>query len=83
MLRHSLPLTDSSSWISEHFTDGEDIALYDLNFLEQLPFITDRLLADEDRTTSMIRRGYEKAAEMYTWANCADRVLEAVLRREV
>ncbi len=83
LLRHSLPLTDSSSWISEHFTDGEDIALYDLNFLEQLPFITDRLLADEDRTTSMIRRGYEKAAEMYTWANCADRVLEAVLRREV
>lgn len=78
LLRHSLPLTDSSSWIDEHFTDGEDIALYDLKFLEQLPFLTDRLLSHPARTEEMIRRGYEKVARNYTWSNCADRILETI-----
>lgn len=80
LLRHSLPLTDSSAWIKEHFTDGEDIALYDLKFLEQLPFLADRLLSDPVRSQRIIQRGYEKVAENYTWTNCADRILEAVER---
>ena len=46
LLQHSIPLTDSSTWIDGNYTDGEDIALFDLDHLEQLPNIARRLLED-------------------------------------
>lgn len=79
-LQHSLPLTDSSAWIDEHFTDGVDIALYGLDDLERLPSMVEGLLADAPRAEAMIQKGYEKTAGNYTWSNCADRILEAVKR---
>lgn len=77
LLQHSLPLTDPSSWITEHFTDGVDIALYDLDHLEQLPGIADRLLADAIRAEAIIQKGYEKVRRNLTWADCADWLLSA------
>ena len=85
LLQHSLPLTDSSRWLAEHFTDGKDIVLYDLDHLERLPEIVPGLLADSLRAEEMIQRGYEKVSREYTWANCADWILktaEAFRRKE-
>lgn len=76
LLQHSLPLTDPSSWITEHFTDGVDIALYDLNHLEQIPDIARQLLADPMRAEMIIQRGYKKVSQNLTWSNCADWLLE-------
>lgn len=78
LLQHSLPLTDRSSWIDENFTDGQDIAMYDLKHLDRLPAIAESLLHDPDRAEAIIQNGYEKALKNYTWSNCADRILEAV-----
>ena len=78
LLQHSLPLTDPSKWVTEHFTDGEDIALYDLKHLEQLPEIAGSLLWDSTRAEAMIEKGYEKVFHNYTWSNCADWILDAV-----
>ena len=75
LLQHSLPLTDSSSWIDENFTDGVDIQLYDLKALDRLPHITRQLLSDPVRTWEMIEKGYEKAAEQFTWKQCAEQIL--------
>ena len=75
LLQHSLPLTDSSSWIAENFTDGVDIQLYDLKALDRLPHITRQLLSDPVRTWEMIEKGYEKAAEQFTWKQCAEQIL--------
>lgn len=80
LLQHSAPLTDGSSWITEHFTDGEDIALYDLKHLEELPGIADRLLKDPGRAESIIQKGYEKTIQDLTWPDCAAELLKTVER---
>lgn len=66
LLQHSLPLTDSSRWVDENFTNGEDIALYDLEHLEKLPEIVGELLRDTERAERMIQKGYEKTAKNLT-----------------
>lgn len=78
LLQHSLPLTDSSRWVDENFTDGEDIALYDLEHLEQLPGIVKGLLRDPEHAEKMIRKGYEKVLQNLTWSNCTDWILDAI-----
>ena len=75
LLAHSLALTDSSRWIDENFTDGVDIALYDIDALDKLPNIIYGFLEDPDRCESIIDRGYEKVSANYTWQNCADQIL--------
>ena len=78
LLQHSLPLTDSSRWITENFIDGEDIALYDLKQLGQLPAITDWLLQNHESAENMIQKGYEKVRRNFTWSNCVDWILKAI-----
>ena len=77
LLQRSVPLTDSSGWIGENFTDGVDIALYDLKHLEELPGIARRLLSDQELAERIIENGYRKAAEGFTWGHCVDWILEA------
>lgn len=78
LLRHSLPLTDSSSWLKENYKEGEEIAVYDLDHLEKLPGIVQSLLEDEAKSEDMIRKGYEKTSRSFTWMNCVDQILAAV-----
>ena len=78
LLQHSLPLTDSSRWVDETFTDGWDIALYSLKNLEELPAIAEKYLKNPDLTESVISRGYEKTIREFTWKNCVDQILSAV-----
>ena len=78
LLQHSVPLTDTSLWLTQNFTDGEDIAFYDLDHSEQLPDIVSRLLTDTERSEAIIQKGYEKTAASLTWSHCADWISEAV-----
>ncbi len=82
LLQHSLPLTDTSSWIDENFKAGEEIALYDLEELEKLPELAGSLLSDAAKAESMIAKGYEKVKNNFTWVNCADRILQAAGEEE-
>lgn len=78
LLQRSVPLTDSSTWIDENYTDGEDIALYDLDHLEQLPAIARKLLEDTDMAERIIEKGYEKTVNNFTWSHCTDWILDAI-----
>ncbi len=78
MLQHSLALTDKSSWIEENFIAGEEIAVYDLERLEELPHYARELLGDPDRAKQMIQKGYEKTVKNYTWENCVKQVLDTI-----
>lgn len=78
LLQHSLPLTDSSRWVDETFTDGWDIALYSLKNLEELPAIAEKYLKNPNLAESVISRGYEKTIREFTWKNCVDQILSAV-----
>ena len=77
LLRRSLPLTDPSSWLAEHFTDGVDLVFYDLDHLERLPDLAGRLLTDPAKAEQIIQKGYEKVSRGLTWSNCAGWLLEA------
>ncbi len=76
LLKHSVSLTDPSTWLTENFTDGVDIALYDLDHLEQLPGIVHELLVDTAKAEAIIQKGYAKVSRELTWSNCAEWVLE-------
>lgn len=78
LLQHSVPLTDSSAWIDDHFTDGVDIALYDLEHLEKLPELAKRLLSNAELAERIIENGYEKVARSLTWDTCAEWILDVV-----
>lgn len=80
LLQHSLPLTDSSKWVDRHFTDGQDIVLYDLKHLEQLPKIAGQMLKNPEQAESIIQNGYEKVLREFTWHNYVDWILAAVNR---
>lgn len=78
LLQHSLPLTDSSDWIDENFVDGENIALYDLKYLERLPEKVKELLEDDELAERMIANGFEKVKNHFTWKQCVDDMLQEV-----
>ena len=80
MLRRSICLTDPSIWINEHFQDGKDIVLYDLNRLDQLPQIAEYWLSHPDQAKELLENAYAKTAADYTWANCVDTILESLER---
>ncbi|MCI8275739.1 MAG: glycosyltransferase family 1 protein [Lachnospiraceae bacterium] len=78
LLQHSVPLTDTSRWLEDNFVDGQDIALYDLDHLEELPAIVERLLTDQELAEEIIRNGYEKVLLNLTWGHCAEWVLDGI-----
>lgn len=79
LLQHSVPLTDSSSWIDNNYIDGVDIVLYNLDQLERLPSIAGKLLNDIELAERIIKNGYEKTVRNFTWHHCADWILESDL----
>lgn len=80
MLRHSICLTDTSTWINAHYEDGRDIVLFDLKKLEGLPQIARYWLEQPDRAQELLENAYEKTAENYTWVNCVDQLLDSLDR---
>ena len=78
LLQKSVPLTDTSKWLKEHFTDGLDIAFYSLDKIKELPVIAEELLSDSDKCWGIISNGYKNVSDNYTWKNCVDEILEYV-----
>lgn len=60
-------VTDSSSYIDMHFQDGENIVLYQLDNLGELPDKCQYLLEHPKEAASIARAGKEKAGREYTW----------------
>ncbi len=67
MLQGAISLTDSSEYLEENFTDGEDIAFYSLKNLEKLPGIVRKLLDDEALAETIRANAYSKALNKHTW----------------
>jgi hypothetical protein len=68
-LQGSLVVTDSTEYLKETYTDGEDIILYDLS-KESISELGSRLkavLSDKDRLLHMAWNGYRKAMKYHTW----------------
>lgn len=76
MWNRAVCLTDSSTYIDEHFQDGQNIVLYDLGRLEELPSKCSWLLEHPKEAVCIADVGYEKASKEYTW----DRLILKILK---
>lgn len=78
MLCKTTVVTDKSSYLRDHFTDGEDIVLFDLERIEQLPGKIKQLLSDGQKLEEISEAGYKKAREYHTWNARAEQFLGLV-----
>lgn len=82
LLSGAVLLTDSSEYMEEHFNDMENIALFYLDQLEELPKKIKFLLENEDIAATIAENGCEKAEQEFMWDNCANS-LKQILTREL
>ncbi len=67
MLQKSVVLTDKTTYLEEHFKDGEELVMFDLMELEQLPQRVKKLLNDMEKMKEIAEQGYQKAKAEHTW----------------
>lgn len=60
-------VTDKSSYIESHFSDGEDILLYDLGDIGGAPNKIKTIMNNLGTAKKIASLGYEKIKEEYTW----------------
>lgn len=82
-LRGSLVVTDSTEYLRENYTDGEDIIMFDLSdkSIAELPKRLKALLSDKDRLLHIAYNGYRNALEHHTWDARADEFLKMTVQQ--
>lgn len=67
MLNGAVSVTDTSRYIENQFKDGENLVVYQLDKLEELPQKIFDLLENEEWATQIAAEGRRLAAEKHTW----------------
>ena len=84
MLNGAVALTDSSIYLRQILTDGENVIFYDLQRLEELPDRVKTLLEDPERLERIAANAYTCAKEDHTWQHRAAALLETLkIRNEI
>ena len=80
-LHGSLVVSDSTRYLRENYTNGEDIVLFDIDdkSIAELPDRIKALLSDKDRLLHIAWNGYQNALKNHTW----DARVEQFLRMTV
>lgn len=78
MLNGAVCLTDSSVYLDDILHDGVDCSLFDLQQLESLPEITEKLLADPDQMQAIADAGYNLAKDGHMWEHRAVKLHELI-----
>ncbi len=81
MLNGSVCVSDPSRYLKELFTDGRELAFYELSDIGALSGRVCELLSDEVRLQEMADCAYEKCICSHTWKNRAEQIIE-LIRRE-
>lgn len=76
MLCRSVCLSENSSFLEETFKNGEEIVLFDLTNLKQLPQTVKELLANDSKLEQISTKGYEKAFNQHQWIHRAKQFLD-------
>lgn len=84
MLAKALVVSEASLYMKEIFCGTEkeekqDILLYELDELEELPQRIKYLLSHEEEARAIIERGYNKAKALHTWQNRAKEIVSGIL----
>lgn len=78
MLQRSVVVTDKTAYLEENFVNGQDILMFDLGHLEELPGQVKSLLEDEEKRRQIAGNGYRKAVQQHTWRHRAGALLEMI-----
>lgn len=76
MLAGSVCVTDTTSYLKNHFTDEKDIVFFSLEDIYSLPQTIKNLLADMNTASKIAENGKENALKHHTWLNRASDFLE-------
>lgn len=76
MLAGAGVVSDTSIYMEEKFTDGEEIAFFTLPEIGRLPALVRGLLEEPQRLERMAAAGCEKAQREHTWEERAKRIVE-------
>lgn len=78
MFNRAVCVTDKTSYIEKHFSDGEDIVMFDLENIEALPDKIKELLLEEGavKCQAISDAAYEKAVSLHSWENRAKDFME-------
>jgi spore maturation protein CgeB len=82
MMARSVCLTDETRYLKEHFSQMEDIAMFRLNELDELPAMIQRLLSDDVLRERITERAYEKVSEEHTWDARTEQLLQLMTAKE-
>lgn len=75
MLAKAAVVSDTSGYMSEEFTDGQELLLFDLKRLAEMPERVKELLSDEKKIQKMADDGYACAAKNHRMENRLDAIL--------
>lgn len=78
MLQKAVVVTDTTTYLADNFADGEELVLFELDKLSELPVRVQELLADEKKRSRIAQAGYEKAAAFHTWSCRAKELLDII-----
>lgn len=67
MLQGTVALTDGSKYLSDMFSDGQDICFFSLQEIGALPDKVRALLADDTRAAQIAQCGHDRAGGSCTW----------------
>ena len=80
MLARTVVLSDTSTYLEQHFVKGEELVLFDLTKPEELCVAIRQLLKDPERLLEIAQKGYEAALDRHTWQQRAMEFLRLVER---
>ncbi len=76
MMRGALCMTDSSSYLRNEFSDGNDIVFYDYENLGSLAEKIRFYLANDDLRIQITRTAFDKVKDNHTWLHRAHEIVE-------
>ncbi len=77
-LNGAVSLTDKTKLLLQEYTDKKSILFYDLNSIEQLPYMLDNSLNDINTLKKIAQEGYRIASNNHTWTNIAESIVNAI-----
>lgn len=75
ILNGAVCVSDKSKYLCEELQEGEGVCYYDLEMLEELPYIVQDLLQNENKMQDIVASGIRKVRNVHTWAARAKQII--------
>ena len=76
MLNGAVCISDRSSGLFDHFSNGKDLVTFDLEKGTDIIEAIKKLLSDDEYRISIAKQGYQNALMHHTWGDRVDKIIE-------